>query len=161
MATRSNPVCKDCRRDGVAKPRPATFPGPRCFAHHRLFKRLTARRRRERRVKTTYTLTPTQLRALEGMCLKNEKGEPMCMICTRYRARAVDHDHKCCKGKTSCGRCVRGLLCGNCNTMLGRQGDIAETFLRAAQYLAQPPATGLVVALPTDTVVHSALPSVD
>jgi hypothetical protein len=36
---------------------------------------------------------------------------------------AVDHDHKCCPGKTSCGKCVRGLLCTHCNHMLGSGMD--------------------------------------
>lgn len=28
----------------------------------------------------------------------------------------VDHDHKCCPGILTCGKCVRGLLCGGCNS---------------------------------------------
>lgn len=32
---------------------------------------------------------------------------------------AVDHDRRCCPGRKSCGKCVRGLLCTVCNTRLG------------------------------------------
>jgi hypothetical protein len=39
----------------------------------------------------------------------------------RYRIRmVVDHDHRCCVGGVSkCGRCVRGVLCSRCNTVIG------------------------------------------
>ena len=36
----------------------------------------------------------------------------------------VDHDHDCCPGgNNSCGKCIRGFLCGSCNRALGMVGD--------------------------------------
>lgn len=34
----------------------------------------------------------------------------------RVKRLAVDHDHRCCPGERSCGRCLVGLLCARCNT---------------------------------------------
>jgi len=53
----------------------------------------------------------------------------VCAICSTPPAQqmlAVDHDHSCCPGKTSCGSCVRGLLCSDCNTSLGKFKDSKE-----------------------------------
>lgn len=38
----------------------------------------------------------------------------------------VDHDHSCCPGDRTCGKCVRGLLCGTCNRHLGSYEKIIE-----------------------------------
>jgi len=48
---------------------------------------------------------------------------------------AVDHDHNCCPGQHSCGKCVRGLICGNCNTALGLAHNDAATLRQLADYL--------------------------
>lgn len=42
----------------------------------------------------------------------------------------IDHDHNCCPGKGSCGKCVRGILCYRCNTVAGflTQNDDAARF---------------------------------
>lgn len=60
-----------------------------------------------------------------------------CQICngTSARALAIDHDHNCCPGETSCGKCVRALLCGPCNIAIGLMRDNPEQLRKAATYL--------------------------
>ena len=43
-----------------------------------------------------------------------------CKICKSYEKLQIDHDPQCCPSRkgSSCGKCIRGLLCNNCNTML-------------------------------------------
>jgi hypothetical protein len=57
--------------------------------------------------------------------------EPMCDFCheplafrsaglsTGGEAPVVDHDHNCCPGRRSCGECIRGLVHGRCNILIG------------------------------------------
>lgn len=63
-----------------------------------------------------------------------------CAICGKPEPRnghrlAVDHDHTCCPGTNSCGKCVRGLLCGPCNRGLGQFSDSRQTVHSALSYL--------------------------
>lgn len=64
-----------------------------------------------------------------------------CHICRQLppddKVLAIDHDHSCCPGTKSCGRCVRGLLCSNCNTGIGNLGDSEERLLSAMKYLTE------------------------
>ena len=69
----------------------------------------------------------------------------LCAICSRPERTlsktgnlfqlAVDHDHACCEGPRSCGKCVRGLVCRGCNIMLGQINDDPAILLAAVSYL--------------------------
>lgn len=63
-----------------------------------------------------------------------------CDICGRTdKDLHVDHDHSCCppvRGNgATCGECVRGFLCGNCNRALGLFQDDTARIERAINYL--------------------------
>lgn len=64
-----------------------------------------------------------------------------CMICGSFDPGngnehfCVDHDHNCCRGKQSCGKCVRGVLCIQCNKAIGLLKDSLEIVEATANYL--------------------------
>ncbi len=62
-----------------------------------------------------------------------------CAICKEpckvYRNLSIDHDHRCCPGSKSCGKCVRGLLCAPCNKAIGLFGEQIEVLESAIKYL--------------------------
>ena len=51
------------------------------------------------------------------------------------RKLCIDHDHSCCPGKTSCGKCVRGALCDLCNRGLGHFREDPGLTQKAVDYL--------------------------
>lgn len=63
-----------------------------------------------------------------GVCAMLSKG---------YDANSavVDHNHKCCPGKKSCGKCVRGLIHRKCNLLIGFAEDNTELLAQAIRYL--------------------------
>ena len=66
----------------------------------------------------------------------------VCAVCGGTNGKcqlAVDHDHKCCPGNTSCGKCVRSLLCNRCNTVLGFVQDDRDLLLALVRYLGGTP----------------------
>lgn len=79
--------------------------------------------RREKNLVRTlrqYNLTVDQYQTMvsrfEGSCWLCRKPETKIDIHTGEIQRfKVDHDHACCPGTKSCGKCVRGLLCDHCN----------------------------------------------
>lgn len=64
---------------------------------------------RHRSMATKYSLTVEQISALPAAC----------EVCGETKRLAIDHDHSCCSGTSSCGKCVRGVLCSWCNVTLG------------------------------------------
>lgn len=88
----------------------------------------------ERKRLRTYGITLEEYQALE------ERQGHGCAVCRRpfedlSQKPAIDHFHDCCPKGGSCGECVRGLLCKDCNTALGLLGDSPALLLEAAQYL--------------------------
>jgi hypothetical protein len=60
-----------------------------------------------------------------------------CAICLRDISRryVVDHDHACCPGIRSCGKCVRGFLCDTCNLGIGAFQDDTPRMQAAVKYI--------------------------
>jgi hypothetical protein len=90
---------------------------------------------RARRVLRQYNVTPEQYTEL----LANQNG--CCAVCKcdtpngRFKKWHLDHDHSCCPGKFSCGKCIRGLLCHKCNVGMGNLSDDYRLLRAAADYL--------------------------
>lgn len=75
----------------------------------------------------------------EYQAMKSSQGGG-CAICgcasSGIERLSVDHDHSCCPGKgLSCGKCVRGLLCADCNRAIGMMADDPLRLRAAASYL--------------------------
>lgn len=93
---------------------------------------------RHRMLRARYGLTPDAYQQI----LDKQNG--VCVLCAKPAdpnrpPLHVDHDHKCCPGRTTCGQCVRGLLCATCNTALGtvdRNGGVGW-LINAAAYLGR------------------------
>lgn len=59
-----------------------------------------------------------------------------CAICgVKLDKPCIDHDHSCCPGRESCGKCVRDVLCNNCNTAVAMVGDSLATAEAIVAYL--------------------------
>jgi hypothetical protein len=55
----------------------------------------------------------------------------------KIKRLAVDHDHRCCHGKNSCGRCNRGLVCRICNEALIKIDQDQSWLQRVLKYLKE------------------------
>jgi len=93
-------------------------------------------RRRGEWLKYKYNMTLEDYDIL----LKSHNG--VCAICQEEcktkKGLAIDHDHKCCPSNKSCGKCIRGLLCSNCNGAIGMLQEDIVILNRAIVYLTSP-----------------------
>lgn len=60
-----------------------------------------------------------------------------CEVCGTNKELHVDHDHSCCPGQSTCGKCVRGLLCRSCNLALGFLHEDPVRIMALAEYAAK------------------------
>jgi len=110
-------ACKECHREYL-----------------RNWQRANPDRVRASHLKRTYGMTADEYAAK----LREQGG--VCAVCGKTPEEngghlAVDHNHSCCPGERSCGKCVRGLLCGTCNRGIGNFRDSTELLLAAVAYL--------------------------
>lgn len=91
--------------------------------------------------KDSYVSRSGGLRTLKYRLTEEEVAELIarydgkCWMCKDREAIHFDHDHDCCPGSYTYGRCVRGVLCNRCNTGLGSLGDNMAGLERAMEYL--------------------------
>ena len=74
---------------------------------------------------------------IESYTLIEKSQNGVCKICGNkdYKRLSVDHDHACCPGSKTCGKCTRGLLCSRCNKALGALNDDVELLQKMIEYL--------------------------
>ena len=84
----------------------------------------------EQRMITKYGISRQVYETLLGL------QDGRCAVCCREAERyVVDHDHACCPDQKTCGKCIRGLLCDNCNQGLGQFQDNIKRLRAAIAYL--------------------------
>lgn len=85
-----------------------------------------------KKLRRQYQLTPE---AYDGILLSQGGACAICKQPPDGKRLSVDHDHSCCPGDVTCGECVRGLLCDNCNWWLGLIDDDLSRLTEAENYL--------------------------
>jgi recombination endonuclease VII len=131
---------KECGR----KKSPTCADKKYCATCARRFKKERAQALYNKRAEEKFGITEEEYQAL----YRHQGGR--CALCQHSQGKTkrlcVDHDHKCVEGhppEFGCKKCVRGLLCQNCNrNVLGRAArDDPAFFIRGYSYLTASPAS--------------------
>jgi len=61
-----------------------------------------------------YDLLAKYKMSLQEYKERSEAGCEICRVKSSHNLH-VDHDHNCCNGIITCGKCVRGVICPGCN----------------------------------------------
>jgi hypothetical protein len=85
-------------------------------------------------LKIMYNVTPEWYAA---QCVRQNNACAACHNPCPYGRLSVDHDHVCCPGPKSCGRCVQELLCRDCNQGLSKFHDDPIRLQAAADYVTR------------------------
>lgn len=145
MAESKVKACKDCG----STTRKLPHPGPRCVTCFRARKKVLKTSSHSSRMEKLYKLAPGEYDALY------EAQGGMCYTCGPWTGNrgltkklSVDHDHSCCPKPPICGKCIRGLICSRCNSLLGELGDSAGHLFdrvdKIRDYAKNPPAQDLL-----------------
>ena len=94
---------------------------------------------RVERLQRRHKLSISQYNALlvsqQGVCAICKQKETTTQKNGVLQRLSVDHDHRCCPGKQSCGKCFRGLLCNRCNVALGLLAENPERMVAMIAYI--------------------------
>ena len=131
-ARKKKHFCIDCNNEvsqaGVKRCRS-------CWTKFNISKRKTdAQYTRRAKIKLKYKLT---LDDYDNM-LKAQ--DYKCAICNIHysefkQALCIDHNRTCCPTDITCGNCIRGLLCSQCNIGIGGLRDNEQYILSALDYV--------------------------
>lgn len=107
--------------------------------HHSLTpaedRRAGSLRRRLARFGLTISQYDSLVARYDNCCWRCRRPETAVSASGNVQRLSVDHDHACCPGDRSCGKCIRGLLCVSCNFVLGRiDGGQVDSYIT---YLAR------------------------
>jgi hypothetical protein len=61
--------------------------------------------------------------------------DAVCEVCGNTEGLNMDHNHGHCPKTKGCMECFRGILCMQCNTVLGRVNDDAERLRALADFI--------------------------